>query len=217
MKTIRRLTRSQIFPACLLGLGTFLGGCVAYQVAGEVERGRPQLIFGDPKIALENFQRAAQLQPDFRYNFTLLNEGVWSYVGRAQYYVGNLAEARKALETDLSRYSDDNLARLYLGMVLARDGGRERGLKEMESALGGLHDWLDHIEQYNREGIYWDPLKELRAEIRRQLAMIRGKEFQLPELISSAEYLGKKFEEEIDWVRRQKREHEDSDGNASVP
>ena len=192
-------------------------GCVAFQAAGDVERGRPQLIFGDPKIALENFQRAAQLQPDFRYNFTLLNEGVWSYVGRAQYYVGNLAEARKALETDLSRYSDDNLARLYLGMVLARDGSRERGLKEMESALGGLHDWLDHIEQYNREGIYWDPLKELRAEIRRQLAMIRGKEFQLPELISSAEYLGKKFEEEIDWVRRHKREHEDGDGNASVP
>lgn len=70
-------------------------GCVAYQVAGEVERGRPQLIFGDPKVALNNFQRAALLDPDFRYNFAILSEGVWSYVGRAYYHTGNLPEARK--------------------------------------------------------------------------------------------------------------------------
>jgi tetratricopeptide (TPR) repeat protein len=196
-----------------------LGGCVAYQAAGEVERGRPELIFGDPKIALGSFQRAAELQPGFRYNFSLLSEGIWSYVGRAHYHVGNLAEARKALETDLSRHSDDNLARLYLGMVLARDGSRERGLKEMESALSSLHDWLDDIEQYHPEGIWWDPGKELRAEIRRQLQTIGGREFQLADLISSAEYLGKKFEEEIDWVRRYKYGGDDDGESAdsSIP
>ena len=210
MKTIHRLTRTPIFPVCLLGLGIFVSGCVAFQVAGEVERGRPQLIFGDPKVALDNFQRAAQMDPDFRYNFAIRSEGVWSYVGRAQYHVGNMAEAKKALEQDLSRYGDDYLARLYLGMVLARDGSREQGLKEMASALKALNDWLDYIQQYHPQGIWWDPARELRSEIQRELAIIGGKDIQLAELISSAEFLGKKFEEEIDLVRRFKREF-DSD------
>ncbi|MBI2359207.1 MAG: hypothetical protein HYV04_09925 [Deltaproteobacteria bacterium] len=218
MEAKDRLARRSIFASCILTLGIVLGGCVAYYVAGEVERGRPQLIFGDPKVALANFQRAAQMDPNFRYNFSILSEGVWSYVGRAHYHAGNLPEARKALESDLSRYGDDYLARLYLGMVLARNGSREQGLREIGSALKSLNDWLDYIEQYHPEGIYWDPGKELRAEIQSQLAMIKGKEFQLPELISRTEILGKKFEEEIDLVRRYKRESDDGDSpDGSVP
>lgn len=210
-------TNLKIVKFFILLFAILLSGCVAYEVAGLVERGRPQLIFGDPKVALSNFQRAAELDPNFRYDFAILNEGVWSYVGRAHYHAGNLAEARKALERDLARHSYDNLARLYLGMVLARDGQREQGLKEMESALRSLADWLDRIEQYHPEGIWWDPGKELRTEARRQLALIRGKEFQLAELISSAEYLGKKFEEEIDLVRRFKREFDNDGGRDGIP
>lgn len=115
---------------------------------------------------------------------------------------GTCLRRGKALERDLSRYGDDYLARLYLGMVLARDGNREQGLKEIESALKSLNGWLDYIQQYHPEGIWWDAGKELRSEIQRQLAIIGGKEIQLPELISSAEFLGNKFEKEIDLAKR---------------
>ena len=52
-----------------------------------------------------------------------------------------------------------DVARLYLGLTLAREGDRQRGVKEIESGMRGIHDWLDYV---NRQfafswGKYWDP------------------------------------------------------------
>ena len=205
MKTTDRLAKALVSPFCMLSLGLVLSGCgVSYQVAGNLEQGRPQLIWGDPKVALARFQRAAELDPDYRYNFSILSEGVWSYVGRAYYETGNIPEARKALERDLSRYSDDHLARLYLGLALIKQGSEPQGLKDLQTALKSLNDWLDHITQYHQEGPLWDPGRALRSDIREQLAMISAKETRSVELISRAEDLGKRFEREIDFVRRDK-------------
>ncbi len=206
MKTPGRLVRALVAPLFILSLGLILSSCAAYEVAGDVEQGRPQLIYGDPKIALAYFQRAAELDPNYRYNFSLLSEGVWSYVGRAYYETGNLPEAKKALERDLSRYSDDNLARLYLGMVLVKEGNEKQGLEEIRTALKSLSDWLDYIEQYNPEGIWWDPGRDLRTEIHKELIMISTKETPLAALLSRTLELGKRFEREIDLVRRYKQE-----------
>ena len=197
-------TRSShsIHAAILSGGFILLYGCAALQVGGEIQQGRMALLRGEPKLALPHFQRASQLDPDYILNFAPLTQGVWTYVGRSYYDMGNLAEARKALERARSRSEHDHLAKLYLGLVLARDGDRERGLKEIQAGLRGLHDWLDYMEQYHPDGRFWDPGRDLRSEIQKGLTMLSGKDVRWPELISSGEMLGKKLEEEIDLVRR---------------
>mgnify|MGYP003694643011 CR=1 FL=1 len=55
-------------------------------------------------------------------------EGIWTYVGRSQYALGRYNEARQSLERALAKDRDDNLARLYLGLTLARSGDTARGL-----------------------------------------------------------------------------------------
>lgn len=97
------------------------------------------------------------------------------------------------------------MAKLYLGLALARTGDRQRGLKEIESGLKGLQAWLDYVNQYAAfsYGQYWDPLREIRAEIQNSLTMISGKDIDWQKLIASGEWVGRKLEEEIDIARRQ--------------
>jgi tetratricopeptide (TPR) repeat protein len=200
------------FSSFVLAFALVISGCTAYQVGSEIQAGRQALKYGDPKIALASFQRAAELDPDYLLNFSLLDEGVWTYVGRAHYATGNLPEARKALERARSRYDRDHLAKLYLGIVLARDGDRERGIKEMESGLRGLGDWLDYIDFNLNDGRFWDPSKNIRTEIQKNVAMISAKDINWPELIGSGERLGQQVEEEVDKVRLDKRRERRDDG-----
>lgn len=194
-----------IFALCTLHFAIVLSGCVEFQVGGDIQQGRMALMYGDPKVALAHFQRAAELDPNYLLNFSILPQGVWTYVGRAYYDTGKLAEARKALERASARYPDDNLAKIYLGLVLARDGDRQRGLKELAGGLQGFEDWFSYIEQYHPDGRFWDPNRDLRREIQSDLKMIRGKEINWKELIASGEWLGKGFEEEIDRAKRDER------------
>jgi len=133
------------------------------------------LLYGDPNRAAVHFETAAAASPA-SLHFSTLPEGVWTYVGRAYYTGGRLPEARQALERAVTRSHDDSLARLYLGLTLAREGDRTHGLQEIESGLTGIHDWLDYVEErfpfsYGR---FWDPRREIRSEIRAELAMIPG-------------------------------------------
>ena len=190
-----------------------LSGCASFRVAGEIQQGRRALLRGESEVALPHFQRAAQLDPNYVMNYSPLQQSVWTYVGKTYYETGNLAEARKALERARSRYDWDQMARLYLGLTLARDGDQQRGLKEIEGGLKGLNDWLDYMEQYHPDGNFWDPGKNLRRHIQTDLAMLSGKDIRGPELISSAEMLGKKFEEEIDLAKRDQWDQETRDGD----
>ena len=164
------------------------------------------LMYGDPKVALAHFQQAAALDPNYITNFTVLQEGVWTYVGRANYATGNLPEARKALEQARSRNERDYLSRLYLGLVLARQGEREGGSKQVEAGLKGLEESLDFVERYTHVGRYWDPGKKIQGEIQKNLAMISGREFDWQELTQNVEWIGKEVEQEIDLARRDERE-----------
>ncbi len=111
------------------------------------------------------------------------------------------------------------MAKLYLGLTLTRSGDRQRGLKEIESGLRGLHDWLDYVNQYaaSSYGQYWDPTNEIRSEIKNSLAMISGKEIDGQKLIASGEWVGRKIEEEIDIARgqesRDRSRRDESSGN----
>ena len=188
----------------LLPVAFVLSGCIAFQVAGEIQKGRMELMYGDPKVALVHFQRAAELEPDYMLNYSIFREGVWTYVGRAHYASGRLAEARQALERARARYAEDNLAKLYLGLVLGRDGNQQRGLKEIEAGLMGLADWLDYLEYYHTDGRYWDPTKKIRGESRRNLAMVKGQEVNWKDLIENVECIGKEIEQEIDRAAKDK-------------
>ncbi len=251
-------------------------GCATFETQGEFTKGRQALILGDVRGALGSFQRVAEADPNFRNDEGPLREGIWTYVGRANYQSGNYAEARRALEKALAQNSGDHLARLYLGLTLARtpppaakpagfsmqeisfalrEGvepervaalARERGVafdlsrdaesqlrkagadgrlleeirkiraettvksendgkqssKELFAALNGLRKDLDFFISSAISGRFWDPAGELRKEINNGLTLLSARDPDWNKIVSSGEWLGQKFEEEIDRARR---------------
>jgi len=171
-----------------------------------MQSGRQALLAGNMERALPYFQEVANANPDYIYESVLFRESIWTYVGRSQYALGMLESARSSFERALSVYRDDYLARIYLGLTLARAGDRARGLKEIQSGMQGLHDWLEYMERSRPLTAFWDPLREIRSELEKNLQMI-------------GEWIGKRMEEEIDNVRRDERrqfERHDRDGSSSV-
>ena len=162
---------------------------------------------------MSHFQEAAKTDPDYAMTSGLFREGIWTYVGRAQYHTGRFAEASQSLERSLSLYRKDYLARLYLGLTLARSGDRSKGLQEIHGAMQDLYDWIESLN-YTLWGQNWDPAREIQSQIEKDLAMISGKDFSWDKLIADAEWLGRRTEEEVDRARRDERERffRDRDG-----
>ena len=196
----------------LAALAALVSGCST--VEGDIQAGRRDLLYGDPERALVHFESAAAKDPDYRY-YSALPEGVWTYVGRAYYGAGKLQEARRVLEQAVSRYKDDDLARLYLGLTLVRAGDRPGGVKNIEAGLRGLNDWLNYIEQRFAFsfGRFWDPDKKIRREMETNLAMIAGGKIDWPKLLDGAEWVGKQMEEEIDRARRDEIDQRQKEGD----
>jgi tetratricopeptide (TPR) repeat protein len=191
------------FALISLSLLVLLAGCATYKVSGEVQRGRMELLYGDPNVALAHFQEAAELNPNYRLNYSLFPEGVWTYVGRANLAAGRIPEARKALERARTR-EDDDLAKVYLGLVLARSGDYDRGLKEIEAGLRGINEWYDYIQFYHLEGQYWDPGRCLRSSIQQELRSLSSPERTANETVQNVAFLGREIELEIDRARDHK-------------
>ena len=138
----------------LLWLFVFLAGCTSLQTGGEVQYGRQALLKGSNETALGYFYSAAQRDPNYVYaTGSSPKQGVWSYVGRSEYLTGRFPEARQTLERALSTNRQEDIARLYLGLTLAREGDRQRGLKEIESGMRGINNFLDYINQAQRFSI----------------------------------------------------------------
>jgi tetratricopeptide (TPR) repeat protein len=182
-----------------------LSGCAAYQVSGQVQSGRQALMINNSEAALAYFQEAVQTNPDYIHQIALYREGVWTYLGRAQYNLGRWEDARRSFERALSIYRDDYLARLYLGLTLARTGDSLRARKEIESALKGLYDWIEYRNYTSSLTAFWDPLREIRSAIEKDLAMISGRDIDWPTLVADAEWIGQRMEVELDRVRRDER------------
>jgi len=192
-------------------------GCAMFQAGTDVEAGRRAFLIGDNEVALGYFQSAAQKDPDYVYYGMGLRENIWSYVGRSEYAAGRLAQARQTLEKalspnrgmyGLSLIGDQDMARLYLGLTLARSGDRQQGLKEIEGGMRGIYDEIEYFTQAFRfsYGRYWDPTREIRSSIEGDLAMLSRKDVDVQKLIGDGEWLGKQVEEEINLARRDERE-----------
>jgi tetratricopeptide (TPR) repeat protein len=183
-------------PGCL-ALLIFLSGCTALQVGQDVQLGRSALQTGRPEVALGYLRRAAELDPNYTLPYTL-RESVLTYLGRAYYETGNFAEARRTLEKALARDKDGDLARLYLGLSLMRDGDPDRGRREAEAGLKGIYNWLENISNDSSSGIFWDPGRQIRADIEKTVAA----KSEPSEFIAAAQRIGREFDEEVDRGRR---------------
>jgi tetratricopeptide (TPR) repeat protein len=185
-----------------LFLVSLLFGAASCQVATQMQSGRQALLLrNDPDEALGHFQKAAEGDPNAVMQIGPYRQGVWSYIGRAHYQAGRLPEARKSLQRALAQDGNEHLARLYLGLALAKGGDRSAGLQEIQRGMRGLYDWLEYISQHNYYGQFWDPNREVRGQIEKYLAAISRKELDGPKLIASAEWLGKRMEDEVDIAR----------------
>ena len=203
-------------PLILSYIIFFLSGCASFQAATNVESGRQAFLIGNNEAALGYFESAAQIDPNYVYG-TALTENIWSYVGRSQYSIGNLPQARNSLEKALSLNKGEDMARLYLGLTLARSGDRQQGLKEIQGGMRGISDWSEYITQAYRFsfGQFWDTRREIRSAIQTDLAMMDRKELDWQKLISDGEWLGKRVEEEIDLARRDEWEDRRRDSSGA--
>jgi len=184
-----------------------LSGCASFQAGTEVEAGRKAYLVGNNAVALDYFQKAADLDPNYVYG-TALRQNIWSYVGRSEYSASKLPQAQNSLEKALSLNKEEDMARLYLGLTLVRSGNRPEGLKEIQGGMRGISAWIEYISQAHRFsfGQFWDTTREIRTAIQEDLAMSDSKELDWQKLISDGEWLGKRLEEEIDLARRDERE-----------
>jgi hypothetical protein len=69
--------------------------------------------------------------------------------------------------------------------------------------MKGLYDWLEYYESSRPFEAFWDPRREMRSAIEKDLAMISGNRIDEQRLMANAEWLGERMEDEIDQVRRQ--------------
>jgi tetratricopeptide (TPR) repeat protein len=190
----------------LFSLFVFLSGCTSVNVGGEVQSGRQALLESKNETALGYFYGAAQRDPNYVYaTGSSPKQGVWSYVGRSEYLTGRIPQARQTLERALAANREEDIARLYLGLTLAREGDRQRGLKEIETGMRGINNFLDYINQAQRYSIgqYWDPGRDIRSAIQSNLAMISGRDLDWQTLTVNTEWLGIRMEQESDLARRQ--------------
>jgi tetratricopeptide (TPR) repeat protein len=198
----------------LFSLFVFLVGCTSLQSGGEVQYGRQALLGGKNDLALGYFYSAAQLDPSYVYaTGSSPRQSVWSYVGRTEYLTGRFPEARQTLEKALSANREEDIARLYLGLTLAREGDRQSGLKEIEHGMRGINNFLNYINEAQRYSIgqYWDPDRDIRSAIQTNLAMISGKDLDWERLTADTEWLGIRMEQESDLARRQEAQDRSRD------
>jgi len=189
-------------------LAAVLAGCgPGFQAGTDIARGRQAMFMQDNPGALGFFQSAAQTDPNYIYG-TELREGTLSFLGRAQYLNGQLAPARDTLQQALAQHRTDHLARLYLGLTLARLGDRPSGLRDIQAGIKGIGDFLNYITTTfaNTFGQFWDPNRDIRKAVDSNLAMIAREGFDWPTLISNGETLALNFEQEQDRARNQERQ-----------
>lgn len=189
-------------PAVLL-MAIFFSACDSFKGAGQFQSGRQAFLAKNYEAALTSFQRVARSNPNYIFQSGLYRQGIWNYVGRAQYHTGMLPEARQSLERALSVYQDDYLARLYLGLTRARTNDSANGVRDIENGMKGLYDWIEHYESSKPFEAFWDPRREIRSAIEKDLKMISTDTIDWQQLIPNAEWLGQRMEDEIDQVRRQ--------------
>ena len=197
----------------------FISSCTTLQVAQDVQSGRTALKLGEPKEAITHFEAAAQSNPDYKTDFTLLNIGISSYVGMAQYQAGEKKKALASFKQAKQRHSEDHFARVFLGLTMSQAGQTRQGKAELVAGLNGLRGWLDETRRSNVErAALWDPGDYLAKEIGQTLKLLQGEEVNWRKIDENVLRLAKDFDDEIDEVQRDYQfEADDDDGGGGPP
>lgn len=82
------------------------------------------------------------------------------------------------------------------------DNQRNQAAKELTAALNGLREWLDYTVAYTSQGKFWDPSQDIRNQIQLCLKQLAARPTDWDSLISNAESVGFRLEEENDRARR---------------
>jgi len=194
-----------ILALASISLLILLSGCgPAMQAGGDIAQGRQAMFAGNYQSALGYFQSAEQTDPNYIWG-TELRAGVLSYVGRAQYLSGQLAPGRDSLQKALVQMKSDNVARLYLGLTLARQGDRQAGLRDIEAGMKGINAFLNYITTTfgSTWGQFWDPAQSIRKAITNSLTMVAGGNFDWGMLLSQGEQIAINIEQEPDRASQQ--------------
>ena len=213
-----RETKINLLAFFISSFALVLSGCASWEAGGKVERGRYALLRGDSQLAASYFESATKIDANYMNSLAgPINEGVWTYLGRAYYNNGDYKAALKALEQARESHPGDPFAPLYLGLALAKDGDRQRAVKEIHVGLTRLNASVEDMARNSLQRVYWDPGNRISAQIQKDLASINSKEFNWNDLIASAEQVGLEIEEEVNIVRREMRrdlsDGDDNDGN----
>jgi tetratricopeptide (TPR) repeat protein len=191
----------------LFALCTFLSACTTtVQVGSSFQAGRRALIGGDDEAALGFFQTVAESNPNFVFTTgSSPRQSIWSYVGRAQYLNDQFPQARQSLERAISGDREENIARLYLGLTLIQLGERQAGLKEIETGLRGINDFINNIARTQgfNIGQFWDPNRDIRNAIQYNLKLISSENINWQQLTANIERIALQMERETDLARRQ--------------
>ena len=173
-------------------------GCVSPQVLKDVFSGRAALRLGEPAKAVPYFEAAARLDPGYITDFTVLNVGIWTYLGRAYYESGDISKARESLERAKAAHSNDYLARVYLGLALSsRSDTRPQAVRELRAGLEGLARWLQRLPGSSPQGRYWDPGDYIANRVSQTLALLRPEQPDWEAVKENVLWLGRALEQEI--------------------
>ncbi|HVO92487.1 MAG TPA: hypothetical protein VMT22_06580 [Terriglobales bacterium] len=175
-------------------------GCAGSQAAYHIEQGRLALLTGHPDIAVQHFEQAAAL--DGKNRDSPLQESAWTYVGRAYYGTMKYSLARQALDRALAQDQDDDIARLYLGLIDARERKNESSPKQIQAGLQGVYNRIEYIKRFTFTGEYWDPSGQLSTELLALIQMVSAPQVDWSTLIPRIEQLGLKIETEVEQTRR---------------
>jgi len=185
---------------CGLLLLATVYGCASSQAAHQIQEGRLALLTGNPEIAAHHFEQAAALES--KNGGSPLQESAWTYVGRAYYGTMKYSLARQALDRALAQNKADDIARLYVGLIGAREQMNESSRKQIQAGLQGAYDRIEYIKRFTFAGEFWDPSGQLSAELLALIKTVSAPQMDWSSAIPRIEQLGLKIENEVDQAQR---------------
>jgi tetratricopeptide (TPR) repeat protein len=186
--------------ALICGLLLLAYGCANSQAAHQIQEGRLALLTGNPGVAVHHFEQAAAL--DSKNSGSPLQESAWTYVGRAYYGTMKYSLARQGLDRALAQNKDDDVARLYVGLIGVREQMNETSRKQIQAGLQGVYDRIEYIKRFTVAGEFWDPSGQLSTELLALIKAVSAPQVDWSSVIPRVEQLGLTIENEVDQARR---------------
>jgi len=123
-------------------------------------------------------------------------------MGRAYYEAMKYSLARQALDRALAQNQDDDVARVYIGLIGARERSNEADRKQLQAGLQGVYDRIEYIKRFTFAGEFWDPSNRLTAELLELIKALSVAQVNWNDVIPRVEEVMLKIENEIDQAER---------------